>query len=702
MNKQLKFTVKFDVNSGSLKRVQRSIETITSSADKLGGRFGNFERSVNKSNSNLDKMKLRLKESNVLVSKLVSGFRKIAATYFGKMGLDALIETADLLTSAQNKLNYINAQNLGAAGVTQMGGREMYSDATLNATSAGMEKIFNAAQQTRMSYTDMAENVGKSLTLAGDAFDHDMDKAIRFQKIMSEAYTVGGASAQQKSSSMYQLIQALGSGRLQGDELRSVAEGAQMAYHQIEQYAQALYGTTDSIKEMGSKGMLTSKVVVDAIMSAEDEMDSAFDKTLMTFEQAKTKITNEAIRAFQPLMKKVTDWLNSDKGQKAIEIIVNCLYKLANVLDHVLDIVIRVFNYAIDHANTTRKVLGAISGLLAAGMIPNLIRIMKILGKITGVTNILKGAGTLLGGASGALGSVAAAAGAVLSAIAPIGILLGAIVAVCWIFSDSVEDFLGRLCGTFYAIGQAIIDVFAVVGDIFAGLITAGADLVAWFVQFVVDTFHNGVTLVENAFLGLLNVASNILLKIANGLNAIGFGIDTKSLEAFEKKVSKPKEYQFNAKLDFSNVDAATQTFKVHDPDEIYKKGYKKGYNILGSGKDSTSVLDTTLGTLDEYMSNALGGTDSDYEDPTAKAIKETADNTGDIAGQLAATTEDLTYLRKIAELEWKRDYTNYNIEIAMTNNNTITKEADVDQITHALNAKLSEVAGSSASGLHF
>ena len=166
--------------------------------------------------------------------------------------------------------------------------------------------------------------------------------------------------------------------------------------------------------------------------------------------------------------------------------------------------------------------------------------------------------------------------------------------------------------------------------------------------------------------------------------------------------MSKRKEYrEYTAKVDFSNVDAAAQTFKVHDPDETYKKGYDWGYNILGEGKDTSGLLDNTLGTLDDYISNAVGDTSAGV-DPTDKAIKDTADNTGDIASQLSNTTEDLSYLRKIAELEWKRDYTNYNIEIAMTNNNTITKEADVDQITHALNAKLSEVAGNSASGLHY
>lgn len=700
MNKQLKFKIKFDVDGGSLKRVQRNLESITRNAESFGNRFSKVEKAVGTTNVGLDKMKSKLKESNVIVSELARGFKRIASVYFGKMGLDALIETTDTLTSAQNKLNYINAQTLGAAGVTQQGGKEVYSDATFNQTAAGMEKIFNAAQQTRMSYTDMAENVGKSLTLAGSAFDNDMDKAIKFQKIMSEAYTVGGASAQQKASSMYQLIQALGSGRLQGDELRSVAEGAQMAYHQIETYAQALYGTTDSIKEMGAKGMLTADVVVDAIMSVEDEMDSAFNKTMMTFDQAKTKITNEAIRAFQPLMQKMTAWLNSDQGQKAIEIIINLLYKLANVLERVLDIIIRIFNYTIDHANTTRKVLGGIAGFLGLTMIPRLLTIMKIIGKLTGMTALLSkvgiksGLGTRLVLVAKYAVSAGTALGRIIVSLGVIGGLLAGIVAVCWIFSDSTEDFLGRLFGWLTVIGTAIKDLGALVANVALGTFVGVKDMAVWAAGNVKTAFVNAI----NDVLRLVIGAGK---KIAQGLNIFGAGIDISKFDKLQNKYAR-QAYTPGSSVDFSNVDKWATRFKVTDPDEAYKKGYKKGYNILGGGKDTSGVLDTSLGTLNDYVANALGGNDSVADDPTAKAIKDTADNTGEIAGQIASTTEDLTYLRKLAELEWKRDYTNYNIEIAMTNNNTITKEADVDQITHALNARLAEVAGSSASGLHF
>ena len=706
----LKFYVEIDT-----KRFDRAIRDMMNGYDRLNRAANNAAKSstkigdgIRKSTKNADELNNKFKTTDKLVSSIYKGVRRLAAIYLGKMGLDALIETMDSLISTQNKLNYLNGQRLGQAGLSADGSG--YSSLTTNATRKDMDKIFRAAQESRMGYLDMADNVAKSLTLAGDAFDNNVDQAIKFQKIMSEAYTIGGASAQQKSSSMYQMIQALGSGRLQGDELRSVAEGAQIAYHQIEKYAQELYGTNDALKEMASKGLITSQVVVDAVMSIEDEIDSAFVKTMKTFDQAKTQIKNEAVRAFEPLMQRMAKFLNSERGEKLINTIISLIYKLADVMNFLADVMGKVYGFAEKHTGLLKLALLALVPIIGVRLVSAVMTLHKAFLGIFGLTPLFSGLTSTLGnlgtkmgliakyaaGAGGALGFVATSLGV-------IGLLLAGIVAVCAVFSDSVEDFLGMLFGSLYAIGRAIADVFAMVGDIFAGLITAGADLVAWFVQFVIDTFHNGIAVVENAFLGLFSFASNVLLKIANGLNAIGFGINTDSLEAFEKKVSKPKAYQFNAKLDFSNVDAATQRWKVHDPDASYQKGYNFGYNLLGGNK--SGIFDEATNSLNDMVKNAIGDHSASTvstDDPATKALKETADNTSDMKDALKNATDDLTYLRKIAELEWKRDYTNYNIEIEMNNNNTITKDADVKSITDALAAELAGLATNSAAGLHY
>jgi tape measure domain-containing protein len=201
------------------------------------------------------------KKTNTAVSALTKNLRALVSTYVGLMGVKAVLNTSDTLTSARNQLNNLPGGN---AQLTQ----------------STMDKTYAAAQRSRGNYTDMLSNVGKTMTLAGASFQNNVDNAIRFQEIMSKAYTIGGASAAEQHSSMYQLVQALGSGILQGDELRSVREGAPIAYEEIEKFCQGVLKTDKSLKELGADSLVTSDMVVAAIMSAEDRINQSFDKKL--------------------------------------------------------------------------------------------------------------------------------------------------------------------------------------------------------------------------------------------------------------------------------------------------------------------------------------------------------------------------------------------------------------------------------------
>ena len=157
------------------------------------------------------------KSTNSVFGAIGNKLKWLASTYLGVMGIKAVTGTSDIITSAENRLN-----NLAGGNPEQ--------------TAKTMDKIYSASQRARSGYTEMMANVSKTMTLAGDAFGGSIDNAIRFQEIMAKSYTIGGASAAEQASSMYQLVQALGSGILQGDELRSVREGAPIAYLTVTVY----------------------------------------------------------------------------------------------------------------------------------------------------------------------------------------------------------------------------------------------------------------------------------------------------------------------------------------------------------------------------------------------------------------------------------------------------------------------------------
>lgn len=315
---------------GKLQSVTHKLNSLwnksVTSVGNIGNRIRNWATSLRSAHSGVSKFNSLLKTSNNVVSSIGRTLKGLAATYLGIMGAKATIDVADTITSAQNQLNNLEGGN------PQL-------------TEEAMTKTYAAAQRSRGSYTGMLSNVGKTMTLAGDSFQNNIDNAIRFQEIMSKAYSVGGASAAEQNSSMYQLVQALGSGILQGDELRSLREGAPLAYKEIEKFAQGVFNTTDSLKDLASEGVITSDIVVAAIMNAEEKINKSFENTQMTFDQAFDQIKNNAVMAFTPVMERLTAILNSDVGTAIINGISKALVILANAILWVFDILGAFFRW---------------------------------------------------------------------------------------------------------------------------------------------------------------------------------------------------------------------------------------------------------------------------------------------------------------------------------------------------------------------
>ncbi len=328
--------------------------TIKSKLTGITSKVTEWWKSHSKVLSGINSINSGYKKTGGLLSTIKGKLRQLADTYLGVMGMKAIIDTSDMITSAENKLNYISAQNLGSSGTNADG---TYSNKTLNATQDAMDKMYASSQKVRMSYGDMMSNVSKSMALAGDAFDNNTDKAIRFQEIMAEAYAIGGASAQEMSSSMYQLIQALGSGTLAGDELRSVREGAPLAYKAIEEFAQGVYDCEDSLKDMASQGLITADMVTAAIMNSGNEMDKAFAQTEQTFAQTWEQIKNVAMYAFKPVSKMLREELNNAIDNGLIQKVETVFSYIAKGIMITFKIVKNVITWIADNWNWLKNII---------------------------------------------------------------------------------------------------------------------------------------------------------------------------------------------------------------------------------------------------------------------------------------------------------------------------------------------------------
>src|SRR5699024_3891904 len=143
------------------------------------------------------------KSAMSITSRFTSALRNMAGAFIGIQAIQTLAAWSDQLVTSNARLRQVTGSAEDAALATN--------------------KIYAAAMRSRISFADMSSSVAKLATLAGNAFG-SIDEAIMFVETFNKQMVLSGASATESSAAMYQIVQAMASGRLQGDELHSIFE----------------------------------------------------------------------------------------------------------------------------------------------------------------------------------------------------------------------------------------------------------------------------------------------------------------------------------------------------------------------------------------------------------------------------------------------------------------------------------------------
>lgn len=744
------------------KQVDKNTKLVANTTNRLSSLFAkianlgsNIRSRVQEWATNQRAVTSATRSTNNVLGSIWNRLKGIAATYLGIMGMRAVIQTSDTITSAQNKFNYLNG-----------------GDTT--ATQETMDKMYNSAQKVRMSYTDMMANVSKSMTLAGDSFQGNIDNAIRFQEIMAEAYAIGGASAAEMSSSMYQMIQALGSGRLQGDELRSVREGAPLAYQKIEEFAQGVYNTEKSLKDLASQGKITSDMVVAAIMDAGNKLDSAFAQTKQTFAQTWEQIKNVAKKAFEPVSNMLRDELNKAVDDGLIDKIENVFTTVSKVLQVILKITINVINW-IDANWDWIKNLIVVGLLILAGMwlwqagvaVASAIKTLLAMSKVQWTILIVIAAILALVYVfylwkTGAIDTCSAIAWAVIivaAAVALVAMLFGAwpvaivaafvaILGLIFMFLEEVTGYVFACMAMWKNVGLSVANFFVAIWEwlkavwnnfiaFIVNLGTACGNVLSAVWENIGIWWNNICASMKEAFWSFIASCLEGVSKLAPVIEAVAsaFGkeISISTIasnargKAAEAAASK-KEY-----VDYGAAwDAGMNTRQYQDLGGAWNKGmntydtwqdgwltdaYHEGYAFGGKIKDSINQWGSKYQNKDFSLLDSIGEKlGLDFEslftdkplgvsgfDPNEmlKDLESIDGNTGKMADAMELTQEDLEYLRRIADMEWKKEFTTANITVDMSNYNTINGDGDLDGIVTKLTDKLYEELDYMANGVY-
>ena len=628
---------------------------------------------------------------------LLGKVKGIVATLAAGAGAKALLGLSDKLTSTTARLNFI-VDDGGTVDELE-------------------QKIMASAQRSRAAYLDTASAIASMGANAGSAFESN-DELIAFMEQVNKQFVIGGATAEGQSAAMLQLTQAMAAGALRGEELNSILENA-----------------PGSIKSYAEQGAITAEVVKNALLSAAedtyDEMgnliegtNSKFESMPKTWAQIWIGMQNTALAAFNPILTKLNQVANSAQFNTVINGAISGLTALAAVATGVLDILINGAAFVVDNWSWISPIVyglvGAFIAYNAVALITNGINtaaaaIDAVRAARLAMTTVATGAQTTATFAQTAAqyGLNAALAACPITWIVVLVIaLVAAIYAACSAiakFTGIANSGFGVICGGINVVVQFFVNLGLTIANIALGIWNAlGACA-----QNIGIAFSNVISGVQAWFYNLLSTALTVVAGICEALNKLPFvEFDYSGItNAASDYAAKAAEASGNIQ-DFVSVgDAFNEGMSTFDTwqdgwvGDAFNAGANWGDGVASGISDAVGGLfDMDLGAATDYGAGGLGtGGYGDFAmDDLLGNTGQTAANTGAAADALSTSTEELEYLRDIAERDAINRFTTAEVRIDMTGmTNRIEGGADLDGVISTLTDGFTEALLTAAEGVH-
>lgn len=485
----------------------------THAAETAGQAESAAKRAANANREFEDSSGLAAKSADSLTQAL----KQLVGGYLGIQTLKKASDLSDTLVSTRTRLDQMNDG--------------------LQTTAELETMIYQAAQNSRGSFVDTLGLVSQLGTMAGSAFDNTRE-VVLFAEQLNKKLVLSGASGMAVQAAILQLEQGLASGVLRGDELNSVMEQTPALAKTIADYLQVSIG---DLRTMGSEGKITAAIVKNALFSAAEETNAAFEKTPMTWAQVWTTATNIAVRALDPLLSGI-NWV-------------------ANNIDTLAPIVLATGS--------------AFSVMLIAA----------------NWTNILTFATQKAAAAQAFLNAVMAANPAALAA-AGVLLLVGALYAGVAL--------MNHFAGTSVSATGIVTGAFAVMGAfVYNSTLVPLQNGFAMFVNFLGNAFNNPTAAVKILFYDMAITVMQYLQNIAGALEGLvnmvpGVTVDlTSGLDSWVTKLKRDRQYEKWA----SGYTEYVTPWENMDLSKAYTKGYNWGANLSFSDLFS-GLLGNGMGDL--------------------------------------------------------------------------------------------------------
>ena len=722
---------------------EMDISNANAAYDQLQNTISEIEMYLRDNVDEQGRFNQRIQEGQKHADNLMSTIKKMAAAYLSMRAVTEVIDLSDTMSLAESRLSLI---------VDDGGSVEELE-----------KKIFASAQRARANYQDTIDIVSKLGLLAGKAFTSN-DEIIAFQELMNKNFIVGGASAQEQASAMYQLTQAMASGRLQGDEYRSIVENAPLLAKAIEDYMVKVKGAEGTMKEWASEGLLTADVIKAALFSSADEIEERFNDMPMTFGQVWTSIKNQALVQFQPVLKKLNEVANNEKFNKMVIGVTNALTVVATVATEIFDVVASIGSWAYDNWSTLEPIIWGIVAAMAVWKVATLLHAASV-----GIAAAAEAGYTGIKGI--AIGVTAALTGSTIAATAaqwgfntalfscPIVWILAALIALVVLFVMFTEEIMGAIfwlgalfknLGLWIAnLGIAAWEVIKNIGLWFANLglsIWAGIKNVGlWFANLglgiwevlkacasnVMGAFQNAWINIQIGFWSVIKAIVEGVKTAIEWLNKIP-GVDisttgiTNAVNSYTQKMAEleASKYQyedigeawdrgFNT-YKYESVSEAYNTFEYGSVSDAFhtfdtfEEGWGSSAYAAGAevGAGISDWIDNNLSMnalLKKFGATAPESTAYDGTDlDVSQYLADIADDTNSIAGSVELSGEELKYLRDIAERDAVNRFTTAELTVNFSSDiKAANSEVDLDGVVAYLEERVQETLEMVAEGVH-
>ena len=666
---------------------------------------------------------------------LLGKLKTIAGAYLGIQSVKAIVGTADELTNTNARLNLMNDG--------------------LQTTAQLEDKIYQMAMRSRGGFLETADAVAKLGQRAGAIFKSN-DETIAFTETLNKMFVIAGASQQEMSSATLQLTQALGSGVLRGEEFNAVFEAAPNVMQAVADYINQPIG---KLKELASDGKISAEVVKNALFAATDKVNEQFKSMPYTWAQVWTTIKNYTIKATRPILQAISNITRNERFIAFANEVGNIISRIAGFIKNLFTVLAPVFAFIFDAVAGIYNFIADNWSLIAPILVGVAAGFIALKAPIVAIWLWSK-----LAAAATWVWTTAQAVFNAVASMNPIMLIVLGVIAFIAVIYLAVAA-INKWCGTSYSATGLICGYFTMLYAHIYNIISYIWDYIASLVEFFVNVWKNPMYSVKKLFVNLATNVLDMFIAMTEGcdefatnfVNAILWAVN-KALEGWNWLVDKlgvvgekmglgkaeKIEAQASITSTLKNRKAELESSLGAEPEgywtapkmekknlaEAYMKGYNWGSDKATqvenffSGKNFTELSGDEMrsliekygkGNVDKY-GNVTGGDDKLNDIGKAlsgklgdnPALKDIAagvgdlnDTTGKISDNLDASSDDLSFMRDLAERRAINRYYYTDMNVTQNNNNHIRNGVDADGVIEKLRRGIFETLSANPEGSH-